>query len=68
MISTGILLAVQMVFTYAPFMNAWFGSAPLGWVEWGFALLNGVVIFLLVELIKAVQNRGGRGAPTSVQR
>lgn len=67
-ISTGILLAVQMVFTYAPFMNAWFGSAPLGWAEWGFALLNGVVIFLLVELIKAVQNRGGRGAPTSVRR
>ena len=33
-ISAGALLALQLVFTYAPFMNAWFDSTPIGLHSW----------------------------------
>ena len=51
-IAIGVLLALQLVFVYAPFMNDWFGSAPvcpLGWVlPLGFS-----VVFFLLEAGKA---------------
>ncbi|WP_156253311.1 cation-translocating P-type ATPase [Pseudactinotalea terrae] len=56
-ISGAALVLLQVVFTYVPFMNAWFGSTPIGVREWlmtaGFAAL----VFLAVELVKAVTRR-----------
>ncbi len=52
--SAGSLLALQAVFVYAPFMHAWFGSAPIGLREWGITLGLAVVVFLLVEAAKAL--------------
>lgn len=59
-ISAGALFLLQMLFTYVPFMNDWFGSTPLGIGEWAVALAAGALIFLLVEVQKAAQNRRER--------
>lgn len=56
-LTTGILLVMQLVFVYAPFMNTWFGSAPLPAWHWLIPLSIGFVVFLAVESEKAVTRR-----------
>ncbi|UZN01991.1 cation-translocating P-type ATPase [Cellulomonas sp. S1-8] len=56
-IAVGSLLVLQLVFTYAPFMNAWFESAPIGPRDWGLAFVLAIVVFLLCELGKVVARR-----------
>ena len=53
-ISIGILLVLQLVFVYAPFMNVWFSSTAVGLREWGYTLGLSAVIFLLVEAQKVL--------------
>ncbi len=53
----GSLLAIlflQLLFTYAPFMQAIFGTAPLSGQIWAWLFLGGVLFFLVVELEKAL--------------
>jgi magnesium-transporting ATPase (P-type) len=47
------VVVMQALFTYAPFMNAIFGSVPLPWNLWKWLLLGGAVFFVVVELEKA---------------
>lgn len=42
------------LYTYTPVMNAIFGSAPLGWVEWVKVAGVGALVFAAVEIEKAV--------------
>ncbi|WP_169166753.1 cation-translocating P-type ATPase [Cellulomonas taurus] len=58
--ATGALLAFQLLFTYAPFMHSWFDSAPIGARQWAFTAGLAIVIFLLVEGVKALDRRRGR--------
>lgn len=51
-LSIGVLLVLQLAFTYLPFMREWFHTAPLGWREWGIALALALGIFLVVEAEK----------------
>ncbi|BDV31116.1 cation-translocating P-type ATPase [Microbacterium terricola] len=53
-ISAAALIALQLVFTYVPFMNVLFESVPLGAQSWLLPLLLSVVIFFLVEVLKGV--------------
>ncbi|MEU2198707.1 HAD-IC family P-type ATPase [Isoptericola sp. NPDC019482] len=53
-LSAVALIALQCVFVYAPFMHDWFDAAPIGLEEWGKTLGLAVVVFLLVEMVKAV--------------
>jgi len=59
--SIGMLL-LQLGFTYVPFMNALFHSAPMPPVSWLWVLLVGVAAFLMVGLEKWLRHRGDRGA------
>jgi magnesium-transporting ATPase (P-type) len=52
-VAIGVMLILQLVFVYAPFMNNWFGSAPLPVEGWLIPLGLAVGIFLLVEVGKA---------------
>lgn len=54
-ITAGLLVALQCLFVYAPFMHLWFRSAPIGLEEWGKTLALAVVVFLLVEVVKGVR-------------
>lgn len=55
--AVGLLIILQLIFTYAPFMNEWFSTAPHGATYWVYPLGAGVIIFLLVELEKYVLGR-----------
>ena len=53
----GAMILLQMLFTYAPFMNEIFSSAPIGWAEWSRILAFGLVSFAIIEVEKALQRR-----------
>jgi magnesium-transporting ATPase (P-type) len=59
-VSVGILLLLQLAFTYVPAMQEWFHTAPLTWREWGIALSLAVAIFLIVEVEKAIARAARR--------
>ncbi|AFL69097.1 HAD-IC family P-type ATPase [Sulfurospirillum barnesii] len=52
----GVLLMsfLQLLFTYMPWMNQIFNSAPLGAFEWGIVLASSFVIYLVMEVEKRV--------------
>jgi magnesium-transporting ATPase (P-type) len=53
----GILILLQIAFTYLPFMQAWFGLVPIGFVEWLLFLAGGIVVLLFVEFEKFVKRQ-----------
>ena len=56
------LIALQLVYTYVPFMNDLFGSRPLAIWSWGLPFVLSIAIFLAVELLKLVRRRGDDAA------
>lgn len=50
-----VVLSLQMVFTYAPFMQFFFDSTAIGWQEWAGILVIGVVLFFILEIEKRVR-------------
>jgi len=55
--SAGALIALQLLYTYVPFMNGLFGSSPLGVTGWIAPLILSVAIFVAVEGLKALRRR-----------
>ncbi|MCL2838854.1 MAG: cation-transporting P-type ATPase [Oscillospiraceae bacterium] len=53
----GILVAIQLGFTYLPFMQAWFDTVSLPLSDWIYFAAGGVAVLLLVELEKAITSR-----------
>jgi len=58
--SAGALIVLQLIYTYAPFMHDLFGSRPLNAQEWLLPVAFSAVIFLAVEVLKAIRRRGPR--------
>ncbi len=56
------MVGLQMFFTYAPMMNRLFHTAPIGWVEWMFVVVSGLVASAIVGLEKAIRNRSRSAA------
>ncbi|MDG4596338.1 MAG: cation-transporting P-type ATPase [Candidatus Contendobacter sp.] len=54
LISIGLMLLLQLAFTYFPPLQRLMGTEPIGVADWGIVLLAGVAVLLLVELEKAV--------------
>lgn len=52
--SAGSLIALQLLFCYVPIAHTWFGSAPIGAREWLMTATLALVIFLLIEVAKAI--------------
>jgi P-type Ca2+ transporter type 2C len=57
LIAIGICLALQLLLTYAPFMNLLFGTEPLDIEAWIRCVAVGGAVFVLVELEKFVLRR-----------
>ena len=55
----GGVVVLQALFTYAPFMNAIFGSVPLPLSLWKWLLLGGFIFFAVVELEKVLVRLAG---------
>lgn len=51
------MILLQILFTYAPFMNDLFGSAPLPAGDWGIVTLISLGVFGLVEIEKKIRGR-----------
>jgi magnesium-transporting ATPase (P-type) len=52
--AVAVLACLQLGFVYLPFMNTLFGSAPLQLSHWLIPLASGLVVFLAVEVEKAI--------------
>lgn len=50
-------VGLQLLFTYAPFMNGLLGSAPLTAAQWLYPIGVGVLVFVVVEVEKAIGRR-----------
>ncbi len=53
----GLMIVLQIGFTYLPFMNVAFATAPIGAGEWALVLAVGLVIYLVVGLEKWLRRR-----------
>lgn len=51
------MLAIQLVFIHAPFMNNLFHSAPIGLNSWLRILATGVGLFIIVSLEKTIRRK-----------
>ncbi|MBF0815892.1 HAD family hydrolase [Microbacterium paludicola] len=51
------LIALQLFYTYVPFMNGLFESAPLSPADWLLPLVLAVALFLVLEGVKALWRR-----------
>jgi len=61
LLAVSLLLVFQTIFTYVPIFQVWFGTAPLGPLDWVWAFGVGLLVFVLVEIEKAlVRRRSGR--------
>jgi Ca2+-transporting ATPase len=56
-----ITIALQLMYTYAPFMHVAFQSAPLTLEHWSYILAAGVATLFIVEFEKWLVNRGSAG-------
>ena len=52
-----LMVAIQLLFTYAPFMNRLFGSAPISAVLWLDLLAVSLVAFVVIEVEKWLRRR-----------
>jgi magnesium-transporting ATPase (P-type) len=57
LISIAVVVALQALFTYVPLFQQLFGTAAIDAVAWWRILLFGVVLFVAVEIEKAVLRR-----------
>jgi len=55
----GIVAVVlfQVVFTYSPFLNTLFHTAPIGWDAWAIILATSMALFIVVESEKAITRK-----------
>jgi Ca2+-transporting ATPase len=55
-----LMVLVQWVYTYVPFMNSLFGSAPISVALWLDVLVVGLVAYFLIEIEKWWRRKSGR--------
>jgi calcium-translocating P-type ATPase len=53
-LAVGVLIVLQLLFVYVPFLNLWFHSAPVSALDWLLPIGIGLAIFLAVEAEKAL--------------
>jgi len=54
LLSIGVLVVIQLAFTYVPFMQSLFGVVALNGTAWGLIIGFGVLLFVAVEMEKWV--------------
>jgi magnesium-transporting ATPase (P-type) len=57
LLASALTVVIQLAFTYLPPMQRLFGTAPIGAGEWLRAVAVAVVLFVLVEVEKALRRR-----------
>jgi magnesium-transporting ATPase (P-type) len=62
LVSVTAVVALQALFTYAPFMERFFETRPIGIVEGLPAIAAGVMLFVILEIEKAIRRHWDRTA------
>ena len=57
LLSLAVMLALQLLFTYAPFMQTLFETRGIDLATWGYIVVFGVMVLLIVEAEKAILRR-----------
>lgn len=57
---SGVLLALQLLIVYAPFMQMLFGTEALPFRYWIITFLIGFAMFMIVEAEKSLPGDGAR--------
>ena len=52
-----LMALIQLLYTYAPFMNTLFSSAPLSLALWLDVLAVGLAAYILIEVEKSLRRR-----------
>ncbi len=52
LLSSVLMLGLQIMYTYAPFMNLAFHTEPIAVMDWGYIVLVSTLIYILVEIEK----------------
>ncbi len=58
LLAIAAIIGLQLLLTYAPFMNALFSTVALDLRGWGLCILIGIAVFALVEAEKMLQRQG----------
>jgi len=53
----GLMVLLQLLFTYLPAMNTAFGSQPIGLHQWGQIVIASLVVYVIIEFEKWLRNR-----------
>lgn len=56
----GLMLALQLLYTYLPAMNTLFGAAPISLTAWAWIIGAGFGVHVVVEIEKAIRRRMAR--------
>lgn len=51
-----LMMVLQMLLTYVPFMQSVFHTTAIGGTEWLIAVVGGIIVFLVAELDKWIRN------------
>jgi Ca2+-transporting ATPase len=55
LVGSGLMIVLQLLFTYAPFMNKIFHSAPIGANDWFLIVVIAVAVYGVIGLEKSVR-------------
>jgi len=61
----GLMIALQLLYTYLPAMNRLFSTAPVSPESWGWVIGAGIAIHVIVESEKWIRPRTARNRPSS---
>ncbi|MBS3803201.1 MAG: HAD-IC family P-type ATPase [Oleiphilaceae bacterium] len=64
-LAIGLVVLMQLIWTYLPFMQMIFGSDALTLAHWTVILIASIALFLIVELEKSLLRRSRMGASRS---
>ncbi|WP_410175662.1 HAD-IC family P-type ATPase [Lacticaseibacillus nasuensis] len=60
----GIMIVLQLILTYVPFMHHVMGTANMSWREWGISIAAGFIVLVVTEIDKLIRmslhHRAGR--------
>ncbi|MDO8300456.1 cation-transporting P-type ATPase [Lacisediminimonas sp.] len=57
LLAIGVLVVLQLIFTYHPQMQALFGTAAIDWAAWGRIMLFAMLLSLVLEAEKLIMRR-----------
>ncbi|OGU14949.1 MAG: carbonate dehydratase, partial [Geobacteraceae bacterium GWC2_53_11] len=64
----GLMVLLQLLFTYLPVMNRAFGSSPIALAEWGVILVASSVVYSVIECEKWIRRKREQPASQSNQK